>query len=332
MVCLGIRPNHPQTHHLGRETFLAPVEWDADGWPQVGYQGRIALQMEAPHLTPVIWAPPAVRDDFEKPDLDLNWNFLGNPNPDDWSLTRRPGSLCLQGRSPTLDDGAGVVFLGRRQEHFNCEAATRIDFSPDGQGAEAGLVAWMDPRHHAELFVTCEEDKRIVSVRRRIGSLSAIVARQPIPDKPATLQIRANKLFYTFSWIKDNDEEYILAIGETRYLSSEVAGGFTGVYFALYASGNGRDDINPVFFDWFDYRNLENLGYLGIDSPLRDLLANASVKGMLTRQIPQILSGPVADWQANFSLIDLAGMLPEKITPQAVIAIDKELRAAEILY
>jgi len=38
-----------------------------------------------------------------------------------------------------------------------------------------------------------------------------------------------------------------------RYLSSEVAGGFTGVYFGLYATGSGQPASAPAHFDWFDY-------------------------------------------------------------------------------
>jgi xylan 1,4-beta-xylosidase len=36
MVFLGTRPvGYPPCYHLGRETFLAPVSWDANGWPVV---------------------------------------------------------------------------------------------------------------------------------------------------------------------------------------------------------------------------------------------------------------------------------------------------------
>jgi alpha-N-arabinofuranosidase len=31
-----------------------------------------------------------------------------------------------------------------------------------------------------------------------------------------------------------------------------VAGGFTGVYFGLYATGDGRPASAPARFDWFD--------------------------------------------------------------------------------
>ncbi|WP_246059572.1 family 43 glycosylhydrolase [Paenibacillus lautus] len=41
-VFLGIRPvSYPMRHHLGRETFLAPVTWTADGWPSIGIEGRV---------------------------------------------------------------------------------------------------------------------------------------------------------------------------------------------------------------------------------------------------------------------------------------------------
>jgi len=41
---------------------------------------------------------------------------------------------------------------------------------------------------------------------------------------------------------------------DTRYLSTEVAGGFTGVMIGLYASSNGQTTKAKVFFDWFDYQ------------------------------------------------------------------------------
>ena len=101
--------------------------------------------MESPRLTPVTWATAAERDDFDDPRLGLKWNFLGVPDPEDWSLNRRPGALCLQGKAANLDNGLGSVFVGCRQEHFNCEAAALLDFSPNQEGEEAGLTAWMDP-------------------------------------------------------------------------------------------------------------------------------------------------------------------------------------------
>jgi alpha-N-arabinofuranosidase len=43
----------------------------------------------------------------------------------------------------------------------------------------------------------------------------------------------------------------------TRDLSSEKAGGFTGVFLGLYATGNGQKSARPADFDWFEYRPAE---------------------------------------------------------------------------
>ena len=253
MVCLGVRQQgSPPCYHLGRESFLAPVAWDDQGWPQVGDHGRLRVQMEAPHLTPVTWPTHDSRDDFDGPNLGLEWNFLGNPRAQDWSLTDRPGTLRLMGNAARLDDGPPVAFVGRRQEHFSCKVETLLDFTPIAD-EEAGLTIWMNPLHHYDLFVSQQNGQRFIAVRRRIGSLAAVVAREPLADGPVTLMTHAEAHLYTFGWTVGQAGQQTLASGETRYLATEVAGGFTGVYFALYATGNGNASESPAFFDWFDY-------------------------------------------------------------------------------
>lgn len=251
-VFLGIRPIRSH-HHLGRETFLAPVSWTDDGWPIVGQDGMISLEMEAQTLPPHPWEKESTRDDFDEPNLRLCWNFLRNPHPEDWSLADRPGWLRLNGSAVTLDDVDSPAWIGRRQRHFDCRAATRLEFDPQNDGEEAGLTAFMNERHHYEIAVTRLEGERCVVVRRRIGSLSAIVAREKIGAGPVTLEIEAEREMYTFPYAPEGREPRPLAHGETRYLSSEVARGFTGVYFAMYTTGNGRVSATPALFDWFEY-------------------------------------------------------------------------------
>jgi alpha-N-arabinofuranosidase len=285
--------------------------------------------MDAPRLTPVQWPLAGDRDDFDAPTLGLKWNFLGNPQTEAFSLEREPGSLCLQGNAMRLDEGTGVVFVGCRQEHFNCEAATALRYSPVREGAEAGVTVWMDARHHYDVYLTMEGGKRMVHVRRRIGSLGAVVAREEISDGEATLIVRANRLFYTFA-IRVEGEERVLATGETRYLSTEVATGFTGVYFALFASGNGEPAASLASFDWFDYRDLEQPGCLSMDSSITDLLKNEEAKGILGQRLPDLVAHPPMGWEANFSLVALCAMFPERIPPQKLLGVDAALRAARI--
>jgi alpha-N-arabinofuranosidase len=255
MVCLGIRPNgYPPCHHLGRETFLAPVRWDADVWPVVGENGRIALEMPTPDLPPHPWPQEPERDEFDSPTLLPCWNFLRNPSAEDWSLTERSGWLTLHGSAITLDEADSLAFVGRRQQHFDCEATTLLEFAPQRDGEEAGLTALMNERHHYEIALTRREGVRQVIVRRRIGSLQAIVAQAPFVGDRCRLSILADRNRYRFRFGPPDGDLHDLAEGETCYLSKEVAGGFTGVYFGLYATGNAARNTTPAHFAWFEYK------------------------------------------------------------------------------
>lgn len=248
---LAARPNGYQpVHHLGRETYLAPVHWDA-GWPQIA---SVKLEMEAP-LPPTVGVEtfPA-RTCFNTPGLDLRWNFIRNPEPCSWSLTERPGCLRLRGLAATLSEVAPIAFIGRRQQHFNVKIAASLDFSPQTEKDEAGLVVRMNEGHHYEIFKSIRNGEPHLIIRRTIGTLTAETAVYPLPESaPASvLAIHADADWYRLGYL-DGDTFVELDRAETRYLSSEVARGFTGVYFGMYATGNGQPCPAPADFAWFDY-------------------------------------------------------------------------------
>jgi alpha-N-arabinofuranosidase len=258
MVFLGFRQSDQWAtfHHLGRETYLAPVTWDADHWPVVNQHGSVEIHMDTEPLPAHPWEPLPEMDSFDEPTLQLCWNFLRNPYPQTWSLTERPGWLRLQGSAVTLNDLDSPAFVGRRQTQFNCRAAAALDFAASRDGDEAGLVVLMNDSHHYEIGVTLHNGTRGVFVRRRIGDLTAIVAQESIPAGLITLHLEADANQYTFSYECEDGITHVLATGATRYLSSEVAGGFTGVYLGLYATGNGSQSTVPADFDWFLYETL----------------------------------------------------------------------------
>jgi alpha-N-arabinofuranosidase len=237
-----------------RETFLAPLSWDGDGWPVIYRDGTVELEMEADCLPPHTWEPAPARDDFDGASLKLDWNFLRNPSAEDWSLTERPGWLRLKGSAVTLDAADSPAFVGRRQQHLACKAGVLMDFAPVQNGEEAGLTVLMNEHHHYEIAVTRQDGERRVFVRQRIGDLAAVVGQQSIAEGTIGLQIEADPERYTFGYTLDWQGFRVLATGATRYLSSEVAGGFTGVYFGMYATGNGRRADAPADFDWFEYQ------------------------------------------------------------------------------
>ena len=60
-----------------------------------------------------------------------------------------------------------------------------------------------------------------------------------------------------FGYSGSGEEPAQIGLGECGLLGTEVAGGFTGVFIAMYATGNGIRSASPAHFDWFDYRPAE---------------------------------------------------------------------------
>lgn len=173
---------------------------------------------------------------------------------DCYSLKDRPGWLSLKGLEVNLSDIASTTFLARRQQHLDCSAMTLLDFKTSLDDEEAGLSVYVNDEHHYELAITMLDKKRYIIVRRTVGDLSTIVAKESIDDKPAILQIKADKDNYYLGYGYDKDKIKILAKGYSKLLAKEVTfNSFTGAMFALYATGNGRACTNPAYFDWFDY-------------------------------------------------------------------------------
>ncbi|SFE66655.1 alpha-N-arabinofuranosidase [Paenibacillus algorifonticola] len=253
-VFLGIRPvGYPAAHHLGRETFGAPVTWTEDGWPIIGHNGRAAVELDAPALPPSGQIEWREQDDFNEPELALYWNFLRNPGAESWSLAERPGWLTLHGSAHALDDTQSPAFVGRRQQHFQAKWSTLLEFQPQHDGEEAGLTVLMNERYHYEIALTRLEGTKQVILRRRIGSLWKIEQAAAYNDAQIELSIEADAAQYTFAFSAPGGQPHVLGTGECAMLSKEVAGGFTGVYTGLYATGNGKNSTVPAYFDWFKY-------------------------------------------------------------------------------
>jgi len=255
MVFLGFRPvGGGYWHHLGRETNLAPVTWSDDGWPIVGGGEPIPLDVKVEGLPAHPFPAAPVRDDFDRP-LGPEWNYLRNPARESYETGEHSGWLSLHGTATTLGENASPTFVGRRQQHLTCRIATRLDFSPAREGEEAGLVMYRHPEHRYEIGVRVEDGARRVFVRQTVGpSLSVVTASEAVPgDGPLVLQVDAQPAEYSFSWGTAEANLHPLGTAPTRFLSTEVAGGFVGTYAGLYATGNGAPARSTARFDWFDY-------------------------------------------------------------------------------
>jgi beta-xylosidase len=243
MVLLGTRPAGmtPRFQVLGRETFLVPVEW-VDDWPVVG---DLAIAMDATPPGARVSARRAARDEFDDLSFDPRWLGIRAPLTDHASLDERPGWLTLRGTDSLEDDEP--AFVGRRQQDPRCRVRARVDA---GDAAEAGLTVWMDDRSHYDVVIVGE---RVVA-RARIGPLADEVASAAVRDRSSVvLEVRcipdasgAEPDLVVLGHEDERGDFIALATLPGRYLSTEVAGGFTGRVIGMFAAGG------TAAFDWFD--------------------------------------------------------------------------------
>jgi alpha-N-arabinofuranosidase len=191
--------------------------------------------------------------------LGLQWNFLRNPYAADFSLTERPGWLRLNGSAVTLNNQDSPAFVGRRQTDLVCVAQTRLSFNPQRENEEAGLVLRGNEKNHYEIGLTFKDGKRQVFLRKTVdGKIVEPVQYQEVGSGDVVLSVTTAPLAYEFSCQPASGAEKKLGTALTCDLSSEKAGGFTGVYIGLYATGNGQKSTQPADFDWFEYRSVGN--------------------------------------------------------------------------
>jgi alpha-N-arabinofuranosidase len=254
LLFLGIRPPDGKHHHLGRETFLAKLTWTDDSWPVIGNNGTVELMMSAsglPSRTP--FKSPPLRDDFDRDELSLCYNFVRNPSPVSFSLRERPGFLRLYGQRASLDDIGSPAFVGRRQQHFVCRASTLCDFNPTHEHIEAGLVVRANEENHYDLVIGLVNGQRTARLRLRTGGVTSIGTPCPLPDGPIELCARATAQRYEFAVNSPGHGERTLGSAATAALSSEAAGTFTGAYLGMFAGSSTDQHRVPADFDWFDY-------------------------------------------------------------------------------
>ncbi|HET6793163.1 MAG TPA: family 43 glycosylhydrolase, partial [Acidimicrobiales bacterium] len=248
MVVLGVRPKGvtPMFHTLGRETFLTRVRWE-EGWPVVD---PVSETFEGPDLAGHPWPDPPVRDRFAGGGLGPQWISVRCRSDEEVKVAGAGLGLTAGPDAGDGLDGRLPTFVGRRQQHHHCRAAARLHVG----GGAGGLGVRLDERHHAEVSV---EDGR-VTARVRAGDLLHEAQGDALPGAgPVDLVVEARP---AKGWgagpdtlalgYMEGDSMVTLASVDGRYLSTEVAGGFTGRVIGVFTTGGS------VAVEWFDYRPL----------------------------------------------------------------------------
>jgi alpha-N-arabinofuranosidase len=256
MVHLAFRPAVDGIHFIGRETCLTPVEWRRGEWPMVNKIGQTdeTINQLPPNYQSQLPLPftTEAKTDFDGP-LGFEWIHLRNPDEADYALDERKGWLRLKGNKYSLYDWESPAFVARRQEHFNFTASTKIDFNPQKTNQEAGITVIIDNRFHYDFYIASNGQQRTLNLRYTLDSLNQLYKQVILPKGDVELSITGDKRNYSFFYRLDNNISIKIGTLNTRFLGTEVSGGYNGVVIGLYATGNGEKATTNADFDWFDY-------------------------------------------------------------------------------
>lgn len=213
-------------HHLGREVFLTPARMTDDGWFVCGdgtTDKQYTVGIDSEQREKRLWT-------FENTRWDVDWCFLRHPIMHNYRLSDDRAVLC--GTEKTLNDAANPTMVAIRQRDF----CGQVECDVCADGGESGLTVYLCEQAHYDLGIHKVGAGFEAFVRLRIGDIDHIQAAVPLTDGRAKLRIRFDNLRYTFCLC--GEEEIPLATAQSRFLSSEVMTGFTGVVIGLYAHGN----------------------------------------------------------------------------------------------
>jgi alpha-N-arabinofuranosidase len=220
MVHLGFRVNeeYQNYHHLGRETFLTPITFDENGFFTAGENGTATLEVTTDRLSETLFQKPVISD--------KSYIYLRNPDMKNYIITDE--KITLIGTDITLDDVDSPTFLGLRQLEFNAVIKAKMKLTNPGA---AGITLYMDENHHYDLELEMTEKSVCGSSLINIGDVKDYYKTcVEIESDNAELKIIVKPSEYIF-YINGKE----VGKAQARYLSSEVAGGFTGVIIGLYA-------------------------------------------------------------------------------------------------
>ena len=93
---------------------------------------------------------------------------------------------------------------------------------------------------HFDLLIKQSNGKRVLVSRLKFGSVVHESPEIVLKPGPVKLAITCERSVFIFSYAQGNEPFKEIERVDSKFLSSETVGGFTGVYVGLYATGNGK--------------------------------------------------------------------------------------------
>lgn len=260
-VFLACQPYSGNYYNTGRQTFFNRVDWSGD-WPIILEKGKvIPAEVQSPLKAAsgeITFADYSAnwRDDFDQPELKLDWNFIRTPKEKWYELKDK--NMVLQARPVSITEKENPSFLGHRLQHVHAEMTTAVKLE-SGKDMEAGLVAFQNEKHYYSFLLQEKGGKYFLAL-----SPSAPLAvdvdilweyheiKNYNPEAFLQLKMKINGgMLECFYSLNGKDWTSFGAKFKAEYLTTSISGGFVGAYLGLYAYAK-----SPAIatFDWAAYQ------------------------------------------------------------------------------
>jgi len=233
---------------LGRFPSLQPVTW-VDDWPMVGVNGKAVITYKKPNVGkkyPIKDLPDS--DEFNKTKLGMQWGWNHNPDPSNWSLTKRPGYLRLTtGKVVSNLREARNTLTQRPFANYNQTiptiSVTKIEVNNMKAGDIAGLAVFQDP--YAYVAVKQENgSKQLIMVNN-----GETIASVPMNRETVYLRTIASNSTRKATFEYSFDNKNFTQIGNELVMRFSLKI-FTGNKFCLFNYAT-KTIGGYVDFDWF---------------------------------------------------------------------------------
>lgn len=250
-VFLGCRPYKEDLYNTGRETFLLPVQWEKNV-PIILEKGKTLPTIVTPDewvaningITPepfngnFTW-----RDNFENDKLGFRWLFIRTPQKQWWQL--KDNQLQISPTRESVYELGSPSFIGYRQQHTDFTVTTKMNFTPLTEKSMAGLACYQNEKNNLVFGKRSKNGQDIlVVIRTANGKQDApqeYLLDETEKGMPIQLRIIGRGSKYSFQYtINPNEWKDVATDIDGSILSTQKAGGFTGVVIGMYAHHAGK--------------------------------------------------------------------------------------------
>lgn len=241
---------------LGRETALQECFWTNEGWLRVVGGGEPSDKAPAAEFVPDTVKDNNCIDDFDQPELNINFSTLRDYCDSSWlSLTERPSYLRLYGRE-SLESRYQQSLIARRIQSFSTKTTISVEFEPLCFQQMAGLIYLHDIKNYYYLRISRDKDngKNLKVVYCDNGSYfeldQTLVEIEDARSIYLSGLLQHGSLVFSYSYGQENWIELPAKLDATK-LSDEYSqeGKFTGAFVGMCV----QDFSGAKIFADFDY-------------------------------------------------------------------------------